>query len=179
MDIRVVVPKVNLYPYTGCIRFPLIKPDQMTADFLAQTHQAGVQPPLSVDMAHALAARMITDHLEPQFSSKPIANAIKSNPNIPVFSAAGGGTLYNLPEGRKAEIAIYKCNCCRALYVLPQDVKDAAQKLDMAIGADGMTEDEVRQTCISAMHNAFEGPNIGKSGNAEIYCFEEFVVMVC
>lgn len=176
-------PNVSFYGCTSCVHFPLIKPAFLVESFLKQVGSAGLpNAPLGPDSTTGLTQRLIQTTLkqtiEPQFPL-PSAEAIKQNPNIPVFSAAGGGTLWNFDEKRNASIPVYKCEYCRALYMLPLDVKEAARKVDMVVGVDGLTDEGVRDTCVQAMRNAYRGLNIGKKGEAEIYCFKTFVVMVC
>ena len=176
-------PNVSFYGCTSCVQFPLLKPAILVEDFLKQVGSAGLPnappgPNSKTGLTQSLIQMSMKQSIEPQFPL-PSAEAIKQNANILVFSAAGGGTLWNLEEQRKACIPVYKCEYCRALYMLPLDVKEAARKVDMVVGEGGLTDQGVRDTCVQAMRNAYRGLNIGKNGEAEVYCFKTFTVMVC
>ena len=178
-----VAQNVSWYTCTSCVQFPLLKPEVLVGDFIKQAMASALpSPPLDLNAQNRLPQRLIRyvmkNIIEPRFPL-PSAKAIKQNPNIPVFSAAGGGTVWNLTEQRKACIPVYKCDCCRALYVLPPDVREAAKKVDMELGASGLTDEGVQDLCVRAMRNAYRGLHIGKTGKAEVYCFQNFVVMVC
>ena len=176
-------PNVSFYSCTSCVQFPLLKPAVLLENFFKQASSAALLgPPLDLNARNGLTRCLIQavmrDSIESQFPL-PSAEAIKQNPNIPVFNAAGGGTLWDLADQRKACIPVYICDYCHALYVLPSDVREAAKKVDMVVGAGGLTEKGVRDICVQAMRNAYCGLQIGKKGKAEIYCFKNFVVIAC
>ena len=172
-------PKFAIYPCSSCVHFPMIKCGDIIADFIDHVNAAGIlghspDPKEVRDAIKDLMGQNIKERVEPEYPV-PTAAAIKGNPEIPVFNAAGGGTLCDLKNQRKACIAVYKCNACRALYVLPEDFRAAGRSLDYPIGVGGMTPEGIRGLCLHAMQNAYQGLGIAK---AEVYCFKSFVVMI-
>ena len=172
-------PKIGIYPCSSCVHFTMIKCEEIIADFIDHVKAAGIlgrspDPKELRDTIMDLIVRIVKERVEPEYPL-PTAAAIKANSEIPVFEAAGGGSLRDLLNQRKADIAIYKCNACRALYVLPEDFRTAGKALDYPIGAGGMTPEGIQQLCLHAMQNAYQGLGIRK---AEVYCFKNFVVMI-
>ncbi|KAL8788173.1 MAG: hypothetical protein Q9213_001812 [Squamulea squamosa] len=129
------------YPCKYCIQFPLFKPKDMAADFIQQATAAGVPgPPAGFNVETEKIAPLINSHLKTGIQL-PDANAIKAK--IPVFNAAGGGTLQDLEKKRAAATPVYKCDGCRALFILPQDWKDAAKTLEVPLGKDGLADADI------------------------------------
>lgn len=172
-------PKISIYPCPSCVHFPMIKCEEIIADYIDHVNAAGTLGP-SPDPNKVRKAiqeqmgRNIKERVEPEYPV-PTAAGIKANPEIPLFKAAGGGSLRDPNHQRKEDIAIYKCNFCHALYVLPEDFKAAGKALDYPIGVGVMTPEGIQDLCVHAMQNAYRGLGIGK---AEVYCFKSFVVMV-
>ena len=172
-------PKFAIYPCPSCVHFPMIKFEEIIADFIDHVNAAGIlgsspDPKEVRDAIKDLMGRNIKERVEPEYPV-PTAAAIKGNREIPIFNAAGGGTLGDLNNQRTACIAVYKCNVCRALYLLPEDFRAAGRALGYPIGVGGMTPEGIRDLCLDAMRNAYQGLGIGK---AEVYCFKSFVVMI-
>ncbi|KAL8789934.1 MAG: hypothetical protein Q9195_006595 [Heterodermia aff. obscurata] len=172
-------PNIAIYPCRSCVHFAMIKSEKVIADFIHHVNAAGIlspspHPNVLKNAIKALLGYVIKERVEPEYPL-PTAAAIKANPEIPVFVAAGGGTLYDFKNQRKEYIAIYKCNACRALYVLPEDFRAAGKALEYPTGFGGMTPGGIQDLCIQAMQNAYQGLGIGK---AEVYCFKNFVVMI-
>lgn len=74
-------------------------------------------------------------------------------------------------------IPIYKCDGCRALYVLPADVLSAMRKAGPVNEGVSTVEVDIllKDRAVDAMKNAYQGLPIM---SAQVYCFKEFVVMV-
>ena len=88
---------------------------------------------------------------------------------LEAFLAFAGG-LYQV-----ADDLFFFYSFLRALYVLLQDFKDAAKKVDLVLGQEGLTDARIKDLCVDAFRNAYESLQVGK---AEVYCYEEFAVMV-
>ncbi len=169
--------KAEIYPCNSCGPIPLFDLKDITAQVLkalqkypAVVYSASPDPKefnLSRDVLAPPIARALST-LKPELRS---AKMIKDT--IPQFIPAGGGTVFGL-NGR-AEIPLYKCDGCRALFVLPSEVGDAIRKVD-PVHRSSVAEDYLRSYAVDAMKNAYESLESLKA--AQVYCFKEFVVMV-
>ncbi len=167
----------EIYPCNSCGPFPLIDLKDMTAQVLkaVQKHPAVVYTTsgdpkefnLSRDVLAPPIARALSN-LKPKLRS---AKMIRDT--IPQFMPAGGGNVFGI-NGR-AEIPLYKCGECRALFVLPPEVGDAMRKAEPVNGSS-VAEDCLRSHAVRAMQNAWRSLEALKV--AQVYCFKEFVVMV-
>lgn len=169
--------KAEIYPCQSCGPLPLFDLKDITAQVLKalQKYPAAVYSPspdpkefnLSRDVLAPPIARALST-LKPELRS---AETIKGT--IPQFIPAGGGTVFGL-NGR-AGIPLYKCDECRALFVLPSEVGDAIRKVDPVNGSS-VAEGYLRSYAVGAMENAYKSLESLKA--AQVYCFKEFVVMV-
>ena len=131
-------PLFNLKDITAQVlkaveKYPLVIPTADPKDFNFQRDV--IRPPI----AHALSA------FKPELRS---AAMIKET--IPLFSPSLGGIAFG-PNGR-ADIPLYVCGECRALFVLPSEVRDAGVKTDPMNGPS-LPEDYVRGIAVSAMES--------------------------
>lgn len=164
---------VSIYGCTSCVQFPLIKPAVLVENSLSKSAPQVCQMRRLAQNPRPGSPKLDSNHDETEHRASFPFTRRRSNQlerQQPMFSPAEGGTLWNLQEQRKSCIPVYKCDYCRALYMLPLDVKETARKLGMVVGEDGLTDQGVRD---------YRGLNIGKKGEAEVYCFKTFVVMVC
>ena len=157
----------------------MIKREEIMAEVTEHVNAAGIlghppDPEEVKDAVEDLMGHIIIERVEPEYPL-PTSAAMKTHPQIPVFKAAGGGTLRDLNNQRKEEIAMYKCNTCHALYVLPEDFKAAGRALDHPIGVGCMSPEGIQDLCIGALQNAYQGLGMKK---AEVYCFKNFVVLI-
>ena len=172
-------PRFTIYPCPSCVPFPMIKCEEITAEITEHMNAAGIlghspDPKEIKNAVEHLMGHIIKERIEPEYPL-PTSAAMKTNPQIPVFKAAGGGTLRDLSNQRKADIAMYKCNTCHALYVLPEDFTAAGRALDHPIGVGCMSPEGIQHLCLSAMQNAYQGLGMKK---AEVYCFKNFMVLI-
>lgn len=151
----------------------MIDPDALTArakvylDTLREPdmpeHHAALRP--------IVACAIKSDRVFLRFDSG--AEAIKMNNNLQRLG--GVGTFVDRHTHRRAQIPMRCCRSCRALYALPQDVKDAATSLGMPSNAGSLTDERIQDVCVGSMYNAYNSLSIQK---AEVYCFKDFVVMI-
>lgn len=173
-----------LHSCSKCVQFPLVKPSRITADLLA--HIKANKPLDQLPDTQALTQAIhhhLSSYLKANIQPLPTASAIKAT--IPILSPGGGGKIFDkeAKEKLEAEVPIYQCNTCRAVYLLPQDYKDAGRKIYMPLfGVERMTDERVRKDILNAMQDMYtrmqDDPSQGPSNfKVEVYCFETFVVM--
>lgn len=129
------VYKAEIYPCGSCGPFPLFD----LKDITSQVLKALQKYPLVVPSADPKDFNLSRDVLAPAIAHalstfKPeLRSAAMIKDTIPLSIPAGGGTVFGV-NGR-AEIPLYKCDECRALFVLPSEVGDAIKKVDPANGS--------------------------------------------
>lgn len=165
----------EIYPCKSCGPFPLFNLKDVTAQIL----KAVQKHPLVVPDADLENFNLLRDVVAPPLAQAlstfepKIRSATMIKDTIPQFSPHLGGAAFG-PNGR-ANIPLYVCNECRALFVLPSEVGNAIRKVDPVNGSN-TAEDLLRSFAVRAMQNAYQSLEPIKA--AQVYCFKEFVVMV-
>ena len=142
----------EIYPCKSCGPFPLFNLKEITAQVL----QTVEKYPLVIPHADPKDFNLLRDVIAPPIAKalsafKPeLRSAARIKETIPLFSPHLGGVAFG-PYGR-ADIPLYVCGECRALFVLPSEVRDAGRKTDPVKGA-GLTEDHVRGVAVGAMES--------------------------
>ena len=142
----------EIYPCKSCGPFPLFNLKEITAQVL----KALEEYPLVIPSADAKDFNLQRDVIAPPIAQalsafKPgLRSAAMIKETIPQFSPSLGGVAFG-PNGR-ADIPLYVCSECRALFVLPCEVRDAGVKTDPVKGAS-LTEDYVRGVAVGAMES--------------------------
>lgn len=145
----------EIYPCKSCGPFPFFNLKDITAQVLAALEKH----PLVIPSADPKDFNLLRDVIAPPIAQalsafKPqLRSAAMIKETIPLFSPSLGGVAFG-PNGR-ADIPLYVCNECRALFVLPCEVRDAGRKTDPVKGAS-LTEDHVRGVAVGAMENAYQ-----------------------
>lgn len=165
----------QIYPCKSCGPFLLINLKEMTTQVLETLpkYPMVVPPtdPETFNLLRNVLARPIA-HALSNFKPK-LRSAAMIKDTIPQFSPHLGGCAFG--RNGRADIPLYKCMECRALFVLPSEVRDAGRKVDPVKEAS-LTEGYMRDIAVGAMKNAYRSLELLKA--AQVYCFKDFVVMV-
>lgn len=106
-------------------------------------------------------------------STIPTADFILTNPRIPLIGNDAGGEIRNPNTQRTEGIPLRHCNGgCGIIFALPRELWSVVRKVGLEREYDN---EMVKVACVHALQNAYNNLPVCK---AEVYCFEECVMMV-